>query len=79
MVEYKHAPSECIGASCDLSIWESEKKQVQANHLSQANSMINGMEGEGVPSGLQCTFNSAGKVTGVLAFAITSAAAILLF
>jgi len=75
-MEYKNIPS-CIGASCDLSIWESEKKQVQAQNLEQAKAMMNGMEG--MPSGLQCTFNSAGKVTGVLAFAITSAAAILLF
>ena len=75
-MEYKNTPS-CIGASCDLSIWESEKKQVQAQNLEQAKAMMNGMEG--MPSGLQCTFNSAGKVTGVLAFAITSAAAILLF
>ena len=77
MMEYKNTPPTCIGASCDLSIWESEKKQVQAQNLEQAKAMMNGMEG--MPSGLQCTFNSAGKVTGVLAFAITSAAAILLF
>ncbi len=78
MFEYKNKLPTCIGASCDLSIWESEKKQeLQAQVLDEAKAIINGVEG--MPSGVQCTFNSAGKVTGVLAFAITSAAAILLF
>ena len=58
----------CIAASCDETNWEEEKDQL----FDEMETLFEGL-------GMQCTFNSAGKVTGMLALAITSVAAAFFF
>jgi|AntRauTorckE5430_2_1112549.scaffolds.fasta_scaffold00603_10 hypothetical protein len=64
---------ECIAKSCDVSNWEAEKGNlIDSREVEEAISAS--------MTDADCTFNSAGKVTGVLVFAVTSfAAAALMF
>ena len=63
---------ECIATSCNVTNWESEKGELFGEAANELETLFAAM-------GMQCTINSAGKVTGMLALAITSAAAFLLF
>ena len=66
---------ECLAKSCDLSNWETDKGQIfddSAGELETAFSEL----------GIYCRINnasSAGKVTGVLTLALTSATTAIVF
>ena len=63
---------ECIATSCDVNKWEAEKDQVFDEAVKEVEAMLGAF-------GMDCTFNSAGKVTGMLALAVTSVAAAIFF
>ncbi len=62
----------CIAASCDETNWEAEKDQLFDEAAKELETLFEGL-------GMQCTINSAGKVTGMLALAVTSVAAAFFF
>jgi len=63
---------ECIATSCDVTNWEAEKDQLFDEGVKEVEALFEAF-------GMECTFNSAGKVTGMLALAVTSVAAAIFF
>ena len=63
----------CIAASCNVTKWEAEKDKV-----ADGSEMLSRFLFEAL-TGADCSNNSAGKVTGMLALAATSVAAAILF
>ncbi len=63
---------ECIATSCDVTNWEAEKDQLFDEGVKEVEALFEAF-------GMECTFSSAGKVTGMLALAVTSVATAIFF